>query len=268
MGESNRSDPANGSRARSVDIIIPTYNCFDKLVKCLEHCFAQTIETRIWVLNNGSDMRQLRRFSWSGITMTHHYPCFLSLSGAWNYALSYLFSRGREHVLVLNNDVYLQPQTCELLLKHAVDKQRGFVTGVSVGDPDPKIGEEMIESPHPDFSCFLISRECYHIVGPFDEHFIPCYKEDQDYHWRMQLAKIEAVKINVPFEHDRSSTTKDNSDAAERVAKWTDFRNQYYESKWGKLWPDEIYSEPFNGMVHNCFVCNPQEARLKDARQP
>lgn len=250
------------------DIVIPTYNCFDKLTKCVEHCKAQTLPVNIWVLNNGSNTNKLRRFSAHGITMTHHYPAFLSLAEAWNTALYYLFAKGRTHAFVINNDVYLQPESCELLLKHAVDNDRHFVTGVSVDDPDPKISEEMVEAPHPDFSCFLIDRHCFRTVGPFDEHFIPCYKEDQDYHWRMQKAGIEAVKINVPFYHDRSSTTKDNPDAAERVAKWTDFRNQYYESKWGKLWPDEIYSEPFNGLAHACFICSPQEARSKDVRQP
>lgn len=242
-------------------IVVPTYNCFDKLLRCLESCLKQSIETHTWILNNGSNMSQLREFmyqadklkpNWS---ITSHYPNFQSISAAWNYALTHLFHNFHmQRVLVINNDVQLQPETYERLLRHAESHNKSFVTGISVDDPNPQMGDD-VESPHPDFSCFLISRECFRAVGEFDIHFAPAYREDQDYHWRMRNADIEAVKINVPFFHDRSSTTRDNPEMAELVAQWDQFRKDYYIEKWGALWPSEKYRIPFDGREHSCKYC-------------
>lgn len=55
--------------------------------------------------------------------------------------------------------------------------------------------------PHPDFSCFMMSRECYARVGPFDERYQPAWFEDNDYHIRMHRAGITAYAIDLPFWH-------------------------------------------------------------------
>ena len=51
----------------------------------------------------------------------------------------------------------------------------------------------MPESDHPNFAAFLLSRECWERVGPFDEKFYPAYFEDNDYHYRIQLEGWRAI---------------------------------------------------------------------------
>jgi len=41
------------------------------------------------------------------------------------------------------------------------------------------------------WSCFLLSRECMQVFGPFDEDFYPAYYEDNDYARR--LTNLERV---------------------------------------------------------------------------
>src|SRR5262249_27026434 len=86
---------------------------------------------------------------------------------AWNVALSYVFDQQRlPHALVINNDVRLRPDTYRLL----VEDDGPFVTcvGTSSGAEWPGGVPSGMKRPHPDFSCFLIRRECWQKVGPFD----------------------------------------------------------------------------------------------------
>jgi hypothetical protein len=133
-----------------------------------------------------------------------------SLAACWNIALS-LALRFGEHALVLNNDVEIRPDAYRLLLAHGGP----FVTCVSVGSvSELRTGEPPTsESPHPDFSCFLIRKIVWQRVGEFDEKCYPAYVEDSRYHLRMHRAGIRAVSIDVPFLHHSASTLKHCSPA-------------------------------------------------------
>jgi len=84
--------------------------------------------------------------------------------------LRWAFSKGAEHVLVVNNDVLLRPDTYRLLVADG----SLFVTAVASDDPDcvkpvqqPSGRWDYAEPdpagkrPHPTMSCFLIRRECW-----------------------------------------------------------------------------------------------------------
>jgi hypothetical protein len=146
-------------------------------------------DLRVWVVNQGSadsTPEWLSKLNHPQVLHTQHYPQFQALSGAWNYSLQCLFRHGAQEVLVANNDTWFRPDTYETLLRF---REYGFVTGVSCDDLEKtkaydvqgKIGaipaetEPSVIRPHPDFSCFLITKDCYRTVGAFDEHFIPCY---------------------------------------------------------------------------------------------
>lgn len=142
-----------------------------------------------------------------------------SLSACWNIGLQTFFQLGRKHVLVCNTDIELRPDAYRLLLAHGGP----FVTCVSVDTPErmgqygdreavPSLGE----SPHPDFSCFLIRPEVTDKVGWFNEDLYPAFVEDCDYHVRMHRAGVHAVSIDVPFLHHGSATIK-NAEPAERT---------------------------------------------------
>ena len=139
-----------------------------------------------------------------------------SLSACWNLGIgtAFLPPLAHKHVLVLNNDVEIRPDAYRLLIAHGGP----FVTCVSVRTreelryPDPPTSE----SPHPDFSCFLLRQECWRRVGPFDESYYPAFCEDNKMHVKMHRAGIRAVSIDVPFLHHGSATIK-ACDPAERA---------------------------------------------------
>ncbi len=128
------------------------------------------------------------------------------VSVGWNAGLRVLFDNAKSpHVLVINNDVVLPVWFYEQLL--AYDKP--FVSGVSV-DKMEQIAKPAPMGPlsmHPDFSAFLIRREVWERVGPFDEA-MKHYAGDLDFHIRAHRKGIHLHGSNVPFYHERSSTLK------------------------------------------------------------
>ena len=85
-----------------------------------------------------------------------------------------------------------------------------------------------------DFSCFLISREVYEALGPFDEAFQPAYFEDADYYRRLILAGYQtAASTDAVFSHGGSTTMRKERSWIRAVNPVALGRNrQYYELKW------------------------------------
>lgn len=156
----------------------------------------------------------------------------LGVAESWNKGLSLLFDgTGVEHVLVVNNDVELRPDTYRLLLKSG----REFVTAVGV---DAMTGTGTVAPdnyrPNPDFSCFLMRRSVWEKVGEFDEGYKRAFCEDWDYHIRLHMAGIDAGCIGVPFYHVGSATIN-NMDEKERteLCRQADLNREYFKYKHG-----------------------------------
>ena len=140
-----------------------------------------------------------------------------SVAASWNAGLRWAFAHDAETCLVVNNDVLLRPDTYRLL-----SEDGGlFVTAVASDDPEcikPVKGptgrweyaepDPEAKRPHPTMSCFLMRRECWDRVGPFDEEFKVGYCEDSLAHWRMHQAGITAYCIDLAFYHVGSGTMK------------------------------------------------------------
>lgn len=249
-------------------VLMIVRNCLHFTINSLASLQAQTIPVKVWVINENSTdgtALWLDRHTSETLEVSHFQPQHRCLSAAWNYGLNRLFCQ-TDRVLVVNNDTLFSPDTYERLLAYQLETGRHFVTGVSSDRPPEETPEEgHRERPHPDFSCFLIDKQCWNHAGEFDTHFIPAFREDQSYHRSMIMAGIEAVCIDVPFQHFRSATIKNNPKDAKRVAKWSEFREVYYKLKWGALWPNETYTIPFNGQKHVCPVCVPPRGSLHKA---
>jgi len=205
----------SGSDSGGNTIVIVARNNLHLTKLAVRSALAQDVPVDVLLIDNASRDGTAR---WA-LTKDIARSCFTDqrpLAACWNHALKWVWSMGRAHALVLNNDVEIRPDTYRQLLVHPYD---GFVTCVSVSDhaqlryPD----QPASDSPHPDFSCFLIHEHVWVRVGPFDELFEPAYCEDCDYHVRMHRAGIRAVAIDLPFFHQVSSTAK-NASPAERSA--------------------------------------------------
>ena len=174
----------------------------------------QDIPCDIMVIDNASQDATSQWLKTKDVIITS-YREQLSLAACWNRGLKAFFHAGYDRVLVVNNDVELLPFTCGAL----ADTNLPFVTAVGV---DKREQMNVIEQdsyletarPHPDFSCFMISKEVTEKVGWFNESYYPGYFEDNDYHIRMHRAGIRAVCVSLPFFHVGSATLN-NSNTAE-----------------------------------------------------
>lgn len=181
-------------------------------------------------------------------------PMFGEESGVaamWNRGLGFIFGDGvssfEDHALVCNNDVELRPDTYHRLVADG----GGFVTAVGSQDrkkitPDDagclSVPDPNATRPHPDFSCYLIRKETYTKVGPFDENFKVAFCEDWDYHVRLHKAGIGAICIDLPFLHLSSQTVRNSSPAEQdRIYTQAKRNREYFAQKWGVEGGSEEY---------------------------
>jgi len=175
------------------------------------------------------------------------------VAAMWNLGLGIILA-DNDYALVCNNDVELRPDT----YRHLLADGGGFVTAVGSQDrekikPVPDISHPEMEyrfrdpdpghtRPHPDFSCYLIRRETYEDVGPFDENFKTAFCEDWDYHVRMYKAGIIAVCIDLPFLHLSSQTVRNSThEEQERIYRQARANREYFKKKWGVEGGSEEY---------------------------
>jgi GT2 family glycosyltransferase len=230
-------------------ILMPTLNCRALTERAVASCAAQDMPTKLFVIDSSSDdgtAEWLR--SQPGVHMVTA-PRTAGVSYVWNRGLDYLLGRlpyqqDAESVLVINSDVELRPDTLRLLLADGSP----FVTAVgssTAGTQYPGGTPTMARRPHPDFSCFLIRRECWERVGRFDES-MSIYCSDGDYHLRMHQAGIDAHCIDLPFLHYASGTLKQADDTErERIMARADLDRKAFEKKWGVAMGTAAYYELF-----------------------
>jgi len=202
-------------------------------------------DVEVWIVGNGAVdglVEYLRGVYWSDARVKiSAYPAMRSLNWLWNAWITLAFALGHEHVLVINNDIFMRTDTYRLL----VDDGGLFVTGVSVDTVDGVASADPTsKSPHPCFSCFLIRRECWELTGKFDDKFW-AYASDADYHLRMEAAGVNAYALAVPFFHETSATIrKVDNDTRDRLQALADADREMFKVKWGfAVGSDEYYSK-------------------------
>ena len=179
-------------------------------MRAMESIAAQDIPTITLTIDNGStDKTQ----EWMQSRVPRIiFPENRGVSHGWNAGLNFWFNVSRpgfepfKHVLVVNNDVVLPPWFYRQLLEYSLC-DLPFVSGVSV-DKMEQIAEQAPMGevhPHPDFSAYLITRDVWEKVGPFNEQMVH-YASDNDWHVRAHRVGVPLWKANVPFYHERSST--------------------------------------------------------------
>lgn len=233
-------------------VLVPCHNNAALLQDCIKSVLAQDIPVRILAINNGSKDNVPRILA--GLDNQHvvvnAYPQ-LGVAGAWNYGANFLFnSQGgpkANQTLVINQDVVLRPDTYRSLANEGAE----FVTAVSTNQMD-KLYEPRESQcpgngrrPHPDFSCFLISSDCFKRVGEFDTEFYPAWFEDNDYHIRAARAGLELYCIDLPFYHYAAGTMKTASeyDKAHYYGPGFLKSKERFQQKWGVLPGTKEYEE-------------------------
>ena len=216
-------------------IVMPIYNQLALTRDAIASCLAQDIAGGVRVLcvidRGDAGVTQWLRAQGKAAQVVEAPGC--GVSKAWNLALEHVFDTlGGEHALVVNSDVRLRPDTYRRL----VDDGGLFVTCVGTSSGAKFPGEEPNPDrvrPHPDFSCFLIRRECWQGVGIFDPN-MRIYCSDGDYHLRLNHAGIRAYCLDLPFWHYASGSLKQTDpDDRERILKIAGQDREVFRQKWG-----------------------------------
>ncbi len=217
-------------------------NSLELTRKAVASVLEQDIRTSLYIVDNDSTDGTVE-FLISNRIKTWRMTPAKGVSASWNFGLDYLFATAMcEHVLVVNNDVELRPDTYSALLNDGGD----FVTAVSVGDPKQLEwdGKSRIRM-HPDFSCYLIRRKVWDTVGMFDEA-MSLYCSDGDYHLRMHKAGIEAYTMGIPFYHYASGTLKTaTEEEQQRIKAQADRDREAFVRKWGVSIGTSAYYDMF-----------------------
>lgn len=244
-------------------IICPVRNGIAYTQKAMPTFLNQDIgDVRVLLIDNSSTDGT---FQWAEplkyVSVWHQNPpC--SVARSWNKAIG-LILRNNPYVLVVNNDVLLRLDTYRQL----VEDGGQFVTATGSDDPkcvdwpysDPDPAKKR---PHPDFSCYLIRRECWETVGPFDEQFEGAYAEDSQYHVRMHRAGIRGESLEMAFYHAASGTIKAaNAEDAQRISKCADANRRLFKEQFGCFPGTKEYEDLFS---ESSFGMNKRMASLAE----
>lgn len=194
-------------------ILFLTHNNLALTRRAWESALLQDIPITAWFVDNGSTDGTV---DWLKQTADHYIlnEDNAGVSFGWNEGLGRLFGTERlrddalieDHVLVCNTDIVLPTWFYETLLSYNLPFVSGVAVDSMIGVPSapPDNGEC---SPHPDFSAFLIARDTWEMVGPFDEA-MKHYASDCDFHIRAHRKGVRLLKAPTPFYHERSSTLR------------------------------------------------------------
>ena len=227
-------------------ILCPVRNGLNYTRAALPTFLAQDCgDVHVYFVDNASTdgTREFLNAQDTKIVHTTHQTPPLSVAKSWNFGLRWLFENGAEHVLVVNNDVELRPDMYRELL--AADLL--FATGVGVATRNQMAGAfTRADRPNPDFSCFLIRRDCWEQLGPFDEGCEGAYCEDSIYHVEAHRKGVALPCIGIPFVHHGSGTIKSATpEEAARISAQAYKNRAYFKSKYGCEVGSPEYEEIF-----------------------
>lgn len=205
-------------------VLILTHNCLEMTKRCVESVFSQDVSAAPFIFDNGSTdgtkewLRDEKLWTFDLDRRNWDSSQNVGVSEGWNKSLNHLFGivgLGRcEHVLVINNDTVIPPWFYSSLLSY----DGPFISGVSVDNMDvianPEPRKEL--APCPDFSAFVLTKECWKKVGPFDESMV-LYAQDLDFHIRAHRAGVRLMNAGIPFYHERSSTLRNANPKERRI---------------------------------------------------
>jgi GT2 family glycosyltransferase len=168
------------------------------------------------------------------------------LAAAWNLGIKSAISHHSSQILILNNDIVLHPQAIDTLVDFSnAHPDILLVSGSEWANLRTlnEITTNSSFSPHPHFSCFLITPKTIKTVGYFDENFKFGYFEDNDYHLRLLRSGYQAASIDAAkFYHYGSRTIKSDDSLKIEAQKHYHLNRAYFQKKWGI----DIHGEAFD----------------------
>lgn len=177
-----------------------------------------------------------------------------NLARAWNKGILQALDRGADYVLVPNLDLLFHDSFLDNLVSFAESNPHAVIwsgqewTDRAAFESEP-ITYEVSEGAM--FSCFLVDKRLFQILGPFDEQFSPAYHEDSDMLYRVKLMGLKTLRTASAryFHFDRMTIkgAKIESDETflEKVSESLTFNLEKYKKKWGGAPGEESYMAPY-----------------------
>jgi GT2 family glycosyltransferase len=231
-----------------IGIVIPVLNQFEKAVDAIASVKTQ-YQYEVKVVTN--------------------YRKDQSLSAAWNEGLQWSLDRRHSFTLIINDDILFAPQTIDNMVKTFLDAEKRLKCAMITANNVRGLFDNPLEilsystdvralQENPDFACFMVRPTIASRVGFFDENFYPAYFEDNDYHYRISLAGLNAFNdVSSPFYHYGSQTQNANADIPVVPPFAFELNRTYYIGKWGGAPGEEIFTHPYNDSTLHYFQWNP-----------
>ena len=160
------------------------------------------LQTEVIVIDNGSPVERPLP------ARVHRFPENRGVATAWNAGIHL----ARAPVIaVLNSDCLVEPGWDEALYEAATTGRR-----IAFPYTDHCDGEGFRQPDQGGTAgwCYMLTRELYDEIGPFDEWFNPAYGEDTDYWHRawelgIELSPVPAARVT----HARRSSMREDDQA-------------------------------------------------------
>lgn len=216
-------------------LILVTYNAQNWLSRCLNNVFNSTELPRIFIFDNASTdstLKIISNFSQENIYLIKS-DTNLGFGAANNICIRKAYDEGFKYFFLVNQDVYIQPNTIEILLKYfATPNKIGILSPIHLNGNGTRLDKnfsfqlgnvhdnEFLQDlyfnrlentyfvPFVNAACWLITRKTVEIVGGFDPLFFH-YGEDDNYCQRVVYHGLEiAITTQTSILHDRKEKSK------------------------------------------------------------
>ncbi len=245
-------------RDQKIGIIITAKNCVEYTKQCVETII--TAEDYVIVLiDDFSDdgtkeyFKQLSNERTDVIVLTDLDT--YSLAEKWNLGIDAAVGDGCDAFLVCNNDIIFNKHTIDqlvrrLCLARETQDRVGMVTAhnfrASISVDDIENYREVVdgtEAPSPDFSCFLLDKLVFEDIGEFDDNYLPCFFEDNDYHIRMVQGGWRAICTTFAPYYHYGSITQNSVEGGLCSSPQFEANRGYFKNKFGFIPGDPEYDE-------------------------
>jgi glycosyltransferase involved in cell wall biosynthesis len=185
--------PAEVGQPAQMSVTIPVWSCTPELADMARRTIDRVWEvarvpTDVVVVDNGSPVEVPLP------ARVYRYPENRGVSVGWNTGIRLSSARV---VAVLNSDCRVEPGWDEALLDAATDGRR-----IAFPYTDHCDGRGFARPDQGGTAgwCFVLTRELYDEIGPFDEWFSPAFGEDTDYWHRawergVELSPVPAARV-------------------------------------------------------------------------
>jgi len=220
---------------KKIGIVVPVLNQFEFALKALESAKTpDTVHCEFFVINNWFENKGVAR--------------------SWNIGIKKAIEKKCDYILIINDDIVLAPNTIEYLISTINNNNIGLISAGDYRDSltaDQVLISSLIDNVDnmqlgPNFACFMITPDTYEKVGEFDEGLYPAYFEDNDYHYRGNLAGVRCVGSEVAMFYHYGSQTQNSGDHPVVPSEIFERNRDYYKNKWGGEPGAEVHTKPWN----------------------